>query len=234
MALVLAFDTATKHCAVVLAENGRPIAQRIDDADRFSHAEKLNVFIDEVMREAGKELKELDAVAVGIGPGSYTGLRIGLSAAKGLCFALDIPLIGLGTLDILAYELLGSGRVIGADELLYPMVDARRMEVFLKQLDHRGRAIAEARPVVLDDAWCSTLDEGQRHLVFGDGADKATELLAKHVHVHFVPGIRPSVIGLSALAHYAYENKEFADLAYLVPDYGKEANVTQPTKRPAQ
>lgn len=234
MALILSFDTATKHCAVALSEDGRLLVHRVDDADRFSHAEKLNVFMDDVMHEANMELKELDAVAVGIGPGSYTGLRIGLSAAKGLCFALDIPLIGLGTLDVLGHELLGSGFALGANDVLHPLIDARRMEVFTKQLDHHARTNGDARPVVLDDAWCAALDAGHRHIVFGDGADKATELWSKHAHIDYVPGIRPSVRGLSALAELAYGRKEFSDLAYLVPDYGKEANVTQPTKREAQ
>ena len=234
MALILSFDTATKHCAVALAKGGRTLAYRVDDAERFSHAEKLNVFIAEVMREAGKELKDLDAVAVGIGPGSYTGLRIGLSAAKGLCFALDIPLIGLGTLDVLSYEVLGSGFVTRTNDVLHPMVDARRMEVFTKQLDQHGKANRDARPVVLDDAWCTALDPGKRHIVFGDGADKATELWSKHAPVLCIPAIRPSVRGLSALADLVHGRKDFADLAYLVPDYGKEANVTEPRKRAAQ
>jgi len=234
VALLLSFDTATKHCAVVLSQGVMPLAHRVDDAERFSHAEKLNVFIDEVMREAGKELKEIDAVAVGIGPGSYTGLRIGLSAAKGLCFALDVPLIGLGTLDVLGYELLGSGYMTNAKDVLHPMVDARRMEVFAKQLDQHAKANGEARPVVLDDAWCTALDVGHRHIVFGDGADKATDLWSKHACIAYAPAIRPSVRGLSAMADLAFERKDFADLAYLVPDYGKEANVTQPTKRMAQ
>ncbi len=234
MALILSFDTATKHCAVVLAENGRPLAHRVDDAERFSHAEELNVFIEAVLDDAGKNMKDLDAVAVGIGPGSYTGLRIGLSAAKGLCFALDVPLIGLGTLDVLGYDLLGSGFVTNAKDVLHPMVDARRMEVFTKQLDRHAKAEGDARPVVLDDAWCAALEVGLRHIVFGDGADKATELWSKHAHVLYPPGIRPSVRGLSLLADLAFGRKEFADLAYLVPDYGKEANVTQPTKRMAQ
>lgn len=234
MALVLSFDTATKHCAVVLSEHGRSLVHRVDDADRFSHAEKLNVFIDEVMRGAGRELKELDAVAVGIGPGSYTGLRIGLSAAKGLCFALDVPLIGLGTLDVLGHELLGSGTALDVNDVLHPMVDARRMEVFTKQLDHHANADSGARPMVLDEVWCTALDPGRRHIVFGDGADKATELWATHQHIVYVSGIRPSVCGLSRLAEIAYGRKDFADLTCLVPDYGKEANVTQPTKRAAQ
>lgn len=234
MALILSFDTATKHCAVALAQGGRTIAYRVDDAERFNHAEKLNVFIEAVLYDAGMRMKDLHAVAVGIGPGSYTGLRIGLSAAKGLCFALDVPLIGLGTLDVLGYELLASDFVASAKDVLHPMVDARRMEVFTKQLDPSANANGDARPVVLDDAWCETLDTGHRHIVFGDGADKATAFWSKHARVVYAPAIRPSVHGLSVLADLAYGRKEFADLAYLVPDYGKEANVTQPAKRAAQ
>ena len=109
MALLLSFDTSTPHLAVVLSEDGAGIASRVQDDGRLSHAEKLNVLIDEVLREAGVALSAVNAIGVGAGPGSYTGLRIGLSAAKGLCFALDIPLMALPTLDILAFELLQTG-----------------------------------------------------------------------------------------------------------------------------
>lgn len=234
MALILSFDTATKHCAVVLANGHAPLAHRVDDAERFSHAEKLNVFIEAVLNDAGKSMKDLDAVAVGIGPGSYTGLRIGLSAAKGLCFALDIPLIGLSTLDVLAHELSGANLLVEASDMLHPMVDARRMEVFTKDLDVAGMSWGAARPVVLDDAWCDALPTSCRHIVFGDGADKAAELWSRHARCVHMPGVRPSVIGLAIGAERAFQQKDFADLAYLVPDYGKEANVTQPNKRAAQ
>ncbi len=234
MALVLSFDTATTHCAVALSNGRVPLARRVDDAERFSHAEKLNVFIEAVLNDAGKSMKDLDAVAVGMGPGSYTGLRIGLSAAKGLCFALDIPLIGLSTLDVLSYELLGAGLHIEANDMLHPMVDARRMEVFTKELDVASMSLGTARPVVLDDAWYDALPTGRRHVVFGDGADKAAELWSRHAQCVHVPGVRPSVIGLAIGADRAFQQKDFADLAYLVPNYGKEANVTQPTKRAAQ
>jgi tRNA threonylcarbamoyladenosine biosynthesis protein TsaB len=210
------------------------LAHRVEDGERFSHAEKLNVFIEAVLKDAGKSMKDLDAIAVGIGPGSYTGLRIGLSAAKGLCFALDVPLIGLGTLDVLGHELQGSGFVAEASDVLHPMVDARRMEVFTKELDGAGTSNDPARPLVLDDAWCTSLTSDRRHVVFGDGADKAAELWSRHARCVHVAGIRPSVNGLAIAAHRAFQRKDFADLAYLVPDYGKEANVTQPTKRLSQ
>lgn len=231
MSLILAFDTATRHCAVVLARDGRPIAQRVDEGERFSHAEKLNVFIEAVMNDAGQRLAALDAVAVGTGPGSYTGLRIGLSAAKGLCFALEVPVIGLGTLDVLGHELLCSGLSTGTGDVLLPMVDARRMEVFTKVLDHQASSMGTARPVVLDAAWCEGLDPQRRHIVFGDGADKATELWSRHGHITHVAGIRPSVQGLAKTADMRARERAFSDPAYLVPDYGKEANVTQPLKR---
>jgi len=228
VALILAFDTATKHCAVALARDGAVLAHRTAEDERFSHAEKLNVFMDEVLRETGLALKDLDAVAVGTGPGSYTGLRIGLSAAKGLCFALDVPLIALSTLEVLAAELRATGTALNDTDTLHPMIDARRMEVFTGTLEGRGGGDGPARPAILDDAWCLALTTHRRHIVFGDGADKATALWAAHPRIMHVAGIRPSVEGLAARAHATFLRKDFADLTRLVPDYGKEANVTRP------
>ncbi len=210
------------------------IAQRVEDTERFSHAEKLNVFIAAVLNDADKRPGDLEAVAVGIGPGSYTGLRIGLSAAKGLCFALDVPLIALGTLDILGHQLMGAGPIQAVNGVLHPMVDARRMEVFTKELDDAGGTRTPARPALLDGEWCAALDTGRQHVVFGDGADKAAVLWAAHPRILHVPGIRPSVAGLARASDIAFRERAFADLTGLVPDYGKEANVTQPAKRGAQ
>jgi hypothetical protein len=108
------------------------------------------------------------------------------------------------------------------------------MEVFTKELDGGGASLGPARPVVLDDGWCEALPTDHRHVVFGDGADKAAELWSRHARCLPVPGVHPSVYGLAMAAYLAFQRKDFADLAYLVPDYGKEANVTQPTKRAAQ
>lgn len=230
MALLLAFDTATKHCAVVLAENGRVLAERVDASDRLSHAEVLNVFIDAVMRDAGRELRDLSGVAVGIGPGSYTGLRIGLSAAKGLCFALDIPIFGLPTLEVLVHELIATGQSMEAGQRLLPMVDARRMEVFTAIYDHTASAATNAAPLILDEPWCASLDPQLQNVVFGDGADKAAGLFPEKSWIAHIPGIRPSSAGLAACAHKYYSSGRPSDLAYLVPDYGKEANVAQPKR----
>ncbi|MFT3884782.1 MAG: tRNA (adenosine(37)-N6)-threonylcarbamoyltransferase complex dimerization subunit type 1 TsaB [Flavobacteriales bacterium] len=231
MPLLLAFDTATRHCAVVLSDGARPLAWREDASEHFSHAERLNVFIQEVMVEAGLPLSALDAVAVGIGPGSYTGLRIGLSAAKGLCFALDKPLIGLPTLEVLVHQLRSTGVVLNGTDHLRPMIDARRMEVFSRTFTKEGAALDDTAPAVLDEAWCAALPAGCRTVVFGDGADKAAGLWDGLPHVLHVPGIRPAVHGSAACAAAYFEQGRSSDLAYLVPDYGKAPNVTQPKKK---
>jgi len=231
MPLLLAFDTATRHCAVVLVDGGQVLASREDASDQFSHAERLNVFIAEVMAEAGRSLNELAAVAVGIGPGSYTGLRIGLSAAKGLCFALDKPLIGMSTLDVLGHQLRSTGIALHADDRLHPMIDARRMEVFTRVLDAQGAPLSNATPAILDGTWCEALPAAERAVVFGDGADKAASLWAGRANVLHVPGIKPGVQGLAHCAAELFAAQHFSDLAYLVPDYGKEPNVTQPKRK---
>lgn len=226
---ILSLDTATRRCSVALSAEGRVLAFREEESERLTHAERLNVFIDEVMAEAGLGLSDLAAVAVGVGPGSYTGLRIGLSAAKGLCYALDIPILGLGTLEVLVQELLATTGELPADAWLMPMIDARRMEVFTLRADARGRVLVGAHPQVLDEAWRASLPEDRTTVVFGDGADKATALWTVP-GIRHVPGIRPSHRGLTAWATTLFNEGRTSDLAYLVPDYGKPANVTAPRK----
>ena len=227
MALLLSFDTATPHCAVVLSEDGRPIAQRVQDDGRLSHAEKLNVFIGAVMEEAGRELRDLDAIGVGTGPGSYTGLRIGLSAAKGLCYALGTPLLGLSTLGTLARAAIEAAN--SRDTTVQPMIDARRMEVFTGTFDALGHPLGGHHPLVLDEAWA----QQAAGLVCGDGADKAAALWETASDVVHLPGVRPTAVAMITEAERRMAEGAFDDLAYLVPDYGKGANVTQPGKRQA-
>ncbi|MGV9012652.1 MAG: tRNA (adenosine(37)-N6)-threonylcarbamoyltransferase complex dimerization subunit type 1 TsaB [Flavobacteriales bacterium] len=227
MALLLAFDTATSHLAVVLSKGNAPLALRTDATASLSHAEKLNVFIAEVLEETGHSMKDLSAVAVGTGPGSYTGLRIGLSAAKGLCFALGIPLIGMGTLEILLADMQSGKNGFGPDDTFFPMVDARRMEVYTRPFNGKGASLDETAPLILDDAWCKARPTGAHTVVFGDGADKAKELWARHPEITYIEGIRPDVHGLALCASAHFENGLFSDLATLVPAYGKPANVAQ-------
>lgn len=182
------------------------------------------------------DLAAVNAIGVGAGPGSYTGLRIGLSAAKGLCFALDIPLMALPTLDILAFELLqrriseGAAPLFvpGGPDLAFPMVDARRMEVWTHAYDAHGERLSSAVPTVLDDAWAASALSIGRPVVFGDGADKATALWQRHPAIMHVAGIRPSAAGLATCAASAFHAGAFSDPAAVVPYYGKEANLTRP------
>ncbi|MFZ1616666.1 MAG: tRNA (adenosine(37)-N6)-threonylcarbamoyltransferase complex dimerization subunit type 1 TsaB [Flavobacteriales bacterium] len=227
MALLLAFDTATSHLAVVLSNGKVPLASRTDATASLSHAEKLNIFIAEVLEETGHDMKDLSAVAVGTGPGSYTGLRIGLSAAKGLCFALGIPLIGMGTLEILVAEMQSGKSGFGPDDILFPMVDARRMEVYTRPFNGNGGSLEETAPLILDDAWCKASTTGAHTVVFGDGADKAKELWAQHPEITYIQGIRPDVHGLALCASAHFESGRSSNLATLVPEYGKPANVAQ-------
>lgn len=218
--LLLTIETATKLCSVALGRGEQLLAIREIDSEKLAHAEKVNVFIAEVMEGAGLPLTDLDAVAVGIGPGSYTGLRIGLSAAKGLCYALDKPIIGLSTLGTLvAAARQQYGPFTGT---LWPMIDARRMEVFAQPYSTEGQALADAAPLILDEAWAA---RPEARVVFGDGADKAAQLWAGQADIIHMPGIHPSAVYMLAGALECYQSQRFDNLAYLVPEYGKGANV---------
>lgn len=228
MALILAIETTTKLCSVALGRDGVLLAQREVESERHAHAEKVNFFAAEVLEEAGLKLADIDAVAVGIGPGSYTGSRIGLSAAKGLCYALNRPIIGVNTLTTLVEAArAANGRT---DLPQWPMIDARRMEVFTQKHDVKGMAVGDVHPQVLDEAWA--FDAGEC-CVFGDGADKAVELWKSAPRIRHVPGIKAHAGAMFAHAELRLRDGEMDDLAYLVPLYGKEANVTQSKKRNA-
>ena len=226
MPVILALETATKLCSVAVAPDGVVLAARDLESDKHVHAEKVNIFIAEVMHEAGLELRALDAVAVGIGPGSYTGLRIGLSAAKGLCYALEIPIMGISTLQ----TLFASARMQdqASDMESWPMIDARRMEVFTQCFSPDGRVLSEAAPVVLDAEWAERAGQAK---VFGDGADKADHLWKDASSIVCQQGIRPHASAMIAEALRRCNSGDFDDLAYLVPTYGKAANVTQAKSR---
>lgn len=226
MPLLLAFDTATPYLAVVLSDGNGPVAWRIDPGPKPSHAEKINVYIGEVLAEAGKAMGALDAVAVGTGPGSYTGLRIGLSAAKGLAFALDRPLIGMGTLEVLLAEALGHAAP-ETRAVYWPMVDARRMEVYTRPYLADGQPLDGTAPLVLDEAWCENHRNSRPAIVFGDGADKAAALWQACPWIRHLGGIRPAVGGLARCAGRYFHEGRFSNLANLVPEYGKPANVAQ-------
>jgi tRNA threonylcarbamoyladenosine biosynthesis protein TsaB len=223
MPLLLAIETATKLCSVALGRDGRLLAMREVDSEKLEHAEKVNIFIAEVMAEAGLPLKDIHAVAVGIGPGSYTGLRIGLSAAKGLCYALDKPIIGISTLATLVQAALAVHSTLQGT--LWPMIDARRMEVFTQPYGADGQSQADVEPLILDDDWAAL---PRPRVVFGDGSDKAGALWEGKGSLMHLPGIRPTAASMLQMAEARFASGNFDDLAYLVPEYGKSANVGKP------
>ncbi len=227
MATILAVGTATPLCSVAIGRDGECIAVREDKSEKLNHAEKINLFTAEALAEAGLGLKDVDAFAVGIGPGSYTGLRIGVSAVKGWSYALEKPIIGISTLRILVQAIVD--RSIEKNTVLWPMIDARRMEVFTQPFRSDGEILGPSAPLILDRDW---IDRQQAPIiVFGDGADKAAELWSNAPEVTHLSGILPSARSMIALAEKRYRAQEFDDLAYLVPEYGKVANVKKPQQR---
>ena len=219
MSLILNIETATKNCSVALAENGKTIALEEIALESFSHAEKLHVFIENVLTKANKFPKNLNAIAVSCGPGSYTGLRIGVSAAKGLCFALDLPLIAIDTLTVLAQQLMVSeGKII-------PMIDARRMEVFLAVYNDKLEKIRKTQAEIIDETYLAK-ENDIFHLI-GDGAIKFENILTDKKFRFYPEILYPSATNMGFLSFEKFSKNEFEDLAYFEPFYLKDFTLPQ-------
>lgn len=202
-------------------------------AEPQSHATHLSGFIKKCLDHAREHQMTLDAVAVSIGPGSYTGLRIGLSEAKGLAYALSVPLIGVGTLPLLATTVMFHLPDIQGDEIFVPMLDARRMEVYMVAYDMALQPLMPPRALVLDADGVGVLRSavlpGARTYFFGDGSDKAAPLL-EPLGWQRVPDIVPLASEMMALSDLAYQRRDFLDLAYSTPLYLKDFQGTKPKK----
>ena len=211
---ILNIETATKNCSVSLAKNGRTILC-IEAAEQgYSHAEKLHVFIDEILKETGITFKDLNAIAVSKGPGSYTGLRIGISTAKGLCYALEIPLISVDTLQVLAKKIsIENG-------LIVPMIDARRMEVYSAVFDANHNKIMEVQAEILTENSYAEITETIYFV--GDCQEKCKTVLTKD-NFHFLPEIVfPSANEMSILSYEKFIKNDFENVAYFEPFYLKD------------
>lgn len=218
---ILLIETSTEVCSVALACNGQILAIR-EINDQKSHASKVAVFIDEVLSEAQLVPQALSAVAVSSGPGSYTGLRIGVSSAKGLCYAVGIPLIAVDTLQALAEGFLAQNPILaGTNDLLIPMIDARRMEVYAALFDSKARRIGPSEAVVLNENSFQNTSNG-RIWLFGNGAAKTSDLFKNRKEIIISTTFNPSAMHLIQQATIALNTGNFADLAYFEPFYLKD------------
>jgi tRNA threonylcarbamoyladenosine biosynthesis protein TsaB len=215
LSLILSIETATTNCSVSLSKEGKTLFLKEDYDKNYSHAERLHVYIDDVLKEAKIDSSKLDAIAVSKGPGSYTGLRIGVSAAKGLCFALDKPLISVPTLEALAHQ------VVCNDGIIVAMLDARRMEVYAAIFDSNYSQIKETEAVILDESsFHAYLEQGKVYFI-GNGVEK-TKALISHPNAIFIENKLPSANEMSTMANHKYKKSDFEDVAYFEPYYLKD------------
>ena len=216
MALFLLIETATKSCSVSLSSENKIIACKEEVNEQYSHAEKLTVFITELFKTQDFTIKDLYAVAVSKGPGSYTGLRISVSTAKGLCYALDIPLISVSTLKAMAFGMAQKEK----SDLYCPMIDARRMEVYNAFYNSTNKEIRGIQADIIEA--CSYQKElDKKVLFFGDGAEKCKQMI-QHPNARFIDGIFPSSKDMLEIANEKFAEKDFEDIAYFEPFYLKD------------
>jgi len=225
MAVILSIETSSKNCSVCVSENEniRSLVEHYDD--NYSHAENLHVFIKEALQRASFSFQDLSAIAVSKGPGSYTGLRIGVSAAKGLCYALEKPLIAISTLEAMAHKIqIQEGCIV-------PMLDARRMEVYAAVFDNKYREIREIKAEIIDEnSFSEQLAQGPVHCI-GTGASKCQGVI-KHPNITFYKDHQlPSAKEMVKLAYDQLKKGNFEDVAYFEPFYLKDFMGTRPSKK---
>ena len=220
MSKILHIETAVNVCSIVIADEGKILSVKESYEPRV-HASMTAVFIKEAMEESGLSFKELDAIAVSKGPGSYTGLRIGVATAKGLCFTLEKPLIAINTLKAMAASFLINNPSIYKDQLLVPLIDARRMEVYGCVLDQQLNYIEQTKAEVLNMNSFMTSPETPR-IIFGDGAAKTIEIYNQYNNVKIIDDFKHSALGLVNLSCEYYQKGRFEELAYFEPYYLKE------------
>ncbi|WP_303318640.1 tRNA (adenosine(37)-N6)-threonylcarbamoyltransferase complex dimerization subunit type 1 TsaB [Flavivirga abyssicola] len=221
---ILNIETATTNCSVSLSKEGKTVVLKEDYDKNYSHAERLHIYIDEVLKEAKVVSEDLEAIAVSKGPGSYTGLRIGVSAAKGLCFALDKPLISVSTLEALAHQVKCDDGVVVA------MLDARRMEVYSAVFDANYNQIRETEAQILDESSFEAYLEAGHVYFIGNGVEKAKTLI-KHPNAIFIDGKLPSANEMSHLAYNKYKISDIEDVAYFEPYYLKDFVALKPKSK---
>ena len=228
MSCILNIETSTDVCSVAISDNGQVVFNK-EDHSGPNHAVKLGVYVDEALSFIDAHGIPLEAVAVSCGPGSYTGLRIGVSMAKGICYGRDVKLISIPTLELMAVPVLLGEHPAEEDALIVPMLDARRMEVYAKVMD---RALKEVRPIQADivdaETYKEYLDRGTVYF-FGNGAEKCMEVI-NHPNGRLVKGIEPLAKNMAPLAEKRFVEGKFEDVAYFVPFYLKDFVAKMPKK----
>lgn len=226
MGLILNIETSTNVCSVCLVRDGKIIANRQTNEDK-SHASKLTVFIAELFRESNYSIQKIDAVGVSKGPGSYTGLRIGVSTAKGIAYALNKPLIAIETLQTMAWEVIQKQKE--TDILFCPMLDARRMEVYSAIFNAQNKKIRKVKAEIINEN--SFTEELKTHKIvfFGNGSNKCKKYIT-HTNAQFIDDIVPLAENMTMLSEQAFINRQFEDTAYFEPFYLKDFVATVPKK----
>ncbi len=216
---ILNIETATKNCSVSLSKNGNTVQSKEIADINYSHAENLHVFIEEIIQQENISINQINAIAVSEGPGSYTGLRIGVSAAKGLCFALNIPLISINTLEILAKNIQTS------TSLIIPVIDARRMEVYSAIINSNYQVIRKTEAEIINkDSYSDIIDS----IIFvGDGVTKIQDTIVGENYTFDTENIYPSAKNMSKMSFDKFQKNQFVDVAYFEPFYLKDFFMTK-------
>lgn len=226
MSTILHIETATEVCSVALSSNGEVLRYKESDLPQ-SHSSKLGVFVEDIMQHVRQNKIIVDAISISSGPGSYTGLRIGVSEAKGLSYGLGVPLIAIPTHKIMAQQIKDS---VDSKALLCPMIDARRMEVYATFFDKDLNVIRETAADIVDEETYIDLLDKHQIVFFGNGADKCKEVIT-HPNAIFIDNIKPEAKAMAVLAKKAFEEKDFVDVAYFEPFYLKEFVATVPRNK---
>jgi len=223
MAYILNIETSTTNCSVALSKNGTVVGLKEDNSLEYSHAERLHVYIDEVLKTVKVSKDQLEAIAISKGPGSYTGLRIGVSAAKGLCYALSLPLISIPTLEALAHQVENPNGVVVA------MLDARRLEVYSAIYDSNFQETRTTEAEIITSESYRELLESSAVYFIGNGVAK-TKALITHQNAHFIENKLPSAKQMCALSFDKFKSNTFEDVAYFEPFYLKDF-IAIPSKK---
>jgi len=229
MAKILCIETGTTVCSVAIGDENGLLGDR-EVSDPRAHSTQLPLLISELLHSSKLSVKQLDAVAVNKGPGSYTGLRIGVSMAKGICYSAGIPLIGIGSLHSMAVGFILSDSSISAEALLCPMIDARRMEVYSALFNTLGEPISDVKALVIEENSFNEYREHQKVFFFGDGSVKFQNVITNQNAI-FIDRFEPSARFMLPLALKAYINEEFDDTAYFEPFYLKDFVATTPKNK---